>query len=289
MSNEEEIVDIDLEEFTRKRMMENRLARQSRQSFMWLKRLKGFLRFCLVVFLLGFLYFSLRLSYWYLRPDAFNSVENQSLKIVNNKIVPSVNILRALRQHQVPALPIYLYDSNVLKEDILKLEPVEDVYIRRYWLPARLVVIVKELEPIITVYPDAEANPVAFFGKGGKLIGRDYLPLDPSFKTIKVLSYGSRGDDYRHWTPEKVALIEKIAITIEAYSKEKIEYIDFRNPSDVYVKLPEVNIRLGEIDDTVFERVKRIPSILPQIVNLDKKIKYIDLRWGKVNYVKLED
>ena len=54
-------------------------------------------------------------------------------------------------------------------------------------------------------------------------------------------------------------------------------------------ELPEVNIRLGEVDETIFNGIKRLPSILPQIVNLDKKIKYLDLRWDNANYIKLED
>ncbi|MBR1908233.1 cell division protein FtsQ/DivIB [bacterium] len=277
------------EEYIKQRMLQNKKERHSRKSFTWLKRLRKLLRFLMVVGLIFGLYFSLRLKYWYMSPNAFNSVHNGSLEIVNNNIVPSVNILRALRQHPIPRIPIYLYNTDILKKDIMLLEPVEDVYIRRFWMPARLLVIIKERKPIITISPAPDVEPVAFFAKGGKLIGKDYLPLDPKYKTIRVLSYGVRGDDYRHWTPEKIALIEKIAKTTEAYTKSQIKYIDFRNPEDVYVQLPEVNIRLGEIDDTIFNRLKRLPSILPQIVNLDKKIKYLDLRWDNANYIKLED
>jgi len=277
------------EEYIQQRMLQNRQERNSRKSFTWLKRLRRLLRFLLFLGLIFCLYFSLRLKYWYMSPNAFNSVHNGSLEIVNNKIVPSVNILRALRQHPIPRIPIYLYNTDELKKDILLLEPIEDVYIRRFWLPARLLIIVKERKPIITIAPDPDVEPVAFFAKGGKLIGKDYLPLKPEFKTIRVLSYGTHGDDYRNWTPEKIAMIEKVAKTIESYTKSNIEYIDFRNPEDIYVKIPEVNIRLGELDDAIFLRLKRLPSILPQIVNLNKKIKYLDLRWDNANYIKLED
>jgi len=277
------------EEYIKQRMLQKQKERHSRKSFTWLKRLRKLLRFLMVVGLIFGLYFSLKLKYWYMSPNAFNSVKNGSLEIVNNNIVPSVNILRALRQHPIPRIPIYLYNTDILKKDIMLLEPVEDVYIRRFWMPARLLVIIKERKPIITISPAPDVEPVAFFAKGGKLIGKDYLPLDPQYKTIRVLSYGIRGDDYRHWTPDKISLIEKIAKTTEAYTKSQIEYIDFRNPTDVYIQLPEVNIRLGEVDETIFNRLKRLPSILPQIVNLDKKIKYLDLRWDNANYIKLED
>ena len=277
------------EEFIKQRMLQNRQERNSRKSFSWLKRLRRLVRFLLVLGLIFGLYFSLRLKYWYISPNAFNSVHNGSLEIVNNNIVPSVKILRALRQNPLPRIPIYLYNTNDLKDDILLLEPIEDVYIRRFWLPARLLIIVKERKPVITISPAPDVEPVAFFAKGGKLIGKDYLPLNPEYKTIRVISYGTKGDDYRQWTPDKVAMIEKVAKTIETYTKSHIEYIDFRDPSDVYVKLPEVNIRLGEFDESIFTRLKRLPSILPQIVNLNKKIKYLDLRWDNANYIKLEE
>lgn len=288
MSDEKEEVIFD-KKLIRQRMLQNKKERHSRKSFTWLKRFKKLLRFLMVIALIFMLYHSLKLKYWYMSQNAFNSVKNGSLEIVNNNIVPSVRILRALRQNPVPKMPIYLYNTDVLKKDILLLDPIEDVYIRRFWLPARLLIIVKERKPIITIAPAPDVEPIAFFAKGGKLIGKDYLPLDPKYKTIRVLSYGVRGDDYRHWTPEKVALIERLAKTIEVSTKSHIEYIDFRNPSDVYVKLPEVNIRLGEVDEDIFKRIKRLPSILPQIVNLDKKIKYLDLRWDNANYIKLED
>ncbi len=277
------------EEFIKQRMLQNKSERHSRKSFTWLKRFRKLLRFLMVIALIFGLFCSLKLKYWYMSKNAFNSVKNGSLEIVNNNIVPSVKILRALRQNPVPSVPIYLYNTDVLKKDILLLDPIEDVYIRRFWLPARLLIIVRERKPVITIAPAPDVEPIAFFAKGGKLIGKDYLPLDPKYKTIRVLSYGVRGDDYRQWNPDKVAMIERLAKSIEAASKSNIEYIDFRNPKDVYVKLPEVNIRLGEVDESIYKRIKRLPSILPQIVNLDKKIKYLDLRWDNANYIKLED
>ena len=61
-----------------------------------------------------------------------------------------------------------------------------------------------------------------------------------------------------------------------------------RNPYDVYVKIKTVNIRLGRLDDGVYKRIERIPSILPQVKMVDSKVKYLDLSWEKVNYLKLK-
>ena len=126
------------------------------------------------------------------------------------------------------------------------------------------------------------------FAKDGTLIGHEFMPLDPSIKTIKVLSYGNKGDDYKKWDINKINEIEQIAKYVSVYSKEPVEYIDMRNPYDVYVKIKTVNIRLGKLDAGVYERIKRIPSILPQVKLVDAKVKYLDLSWEKVNYLKLE-
>ena len=113
--------------------------------------------------------------------------------------------------------------------------------------------------------------------------------MNPQFKTIKVLSYGNKGDDYHKWTKEKIHKIEKIVRYVETYAKEPVLYLDFRNPEDIYVMIKTVKIRLGKLDDTVFTRIERIPSILPQVKLMDSKIKYLDLSWEKVNYLKLDE
>lgn len=270
-----------------RRLQKNRMERKIRQSQMWLRRFQLFARMVIIVGLILFGYKLLKLPQWYLNKNIFNSLDNPSLEILNNKIVPSYKILAALRRTEVPRKPIYRIETDEIKQNIMQLDPIEDVYIRRFWFPARLQIIVEEKVPIITISPALNTPPVAFFAKGGKLIGRDYMPLSKSFKTTLVLVYGTKGDDYRNWDNEKIKLLENISKSVEANSGEKVEYIDLRNPKDAYVKVKSVNIRLGTLDETIFDRINRLPSILPQIKTLDKKIKYVDLRWKDANYIKL--
>lgn len=270
-----------------RRLQKNQLERKVRKSQLWLGRFRVLTRLVLTALLIFIGFKLLKLPQWYLNKDVFNSLNNPSLEILNNKIVPSYKVLAALRKTEVPTTPIYRFDTREIKKDIMQLEPVDNVYVRRFWFPARLQIIIEERTPIITISPKENVPPIAFFATGGKLIGRDYMPLPKNFKTILVLSYGSRGDDYRNWNNEKIKLIEKIAKAVKANSNEEIQYIDLRNAQDVYVRVKTANIRLGKLDDTVFSRIERIPSILPQIKTLDKKIKYIDLRWKNANYIKL--
>jgi cell division septal protein FtsQ len=275
------------EYYINRRLQKKQMERKVRQSKMWLGRCRILTR---IFILLVLIFMGLKLiksTQWYLNKNIFKSFHNSSLEIDNNKIVPSYKILNALRRTDIPHVPVYRLETDEIKENILQLDPIENVYIRRFWFPARLQIIVEECTPILSISPELNVAPIAFFTSKGKLIGRDYMPLDKSFKTILVLSYGIKGDDYKSWNKEKIKLIESVAKAVKASSNEEIEYIDVRKPKDVYVKIKTVNVRLGDLDDTVFERIQRIQSILPQVKMLDKKIKYIDLRWKNTNYIKL--
>ena len=283
---EEEVV---IEEQIGKRFVKKkRRERVVRQGRLKQERLRTVVRFFLsLLILLGFFY-SWNLSGLYMPKDSFNKVGNNSVEIINNNIVPTHKILMLLRNSNVPDKPIYMARTNAIKKELMQLDPVENVYIRRYAFPARIQIILRERTPFITIAPDVKAPPVAFFTTDGKLIGKDFLPLNKSYKTILVLSYGNKGDDYHKWNLKKLKEIQKIVKYVETYSKEPVEYVDFRNPNDVYVKINTVNIRIGKLDETLFKRLERIPSILPQVKQVKTKVKYLDLSWEKVNYLKLE-
>ena len=268
-----------------KKKRRERIVRKGR---MKQERLRAFVRFFICLLLIFGLYCGIENKDFYLNKDAFNRVGSDSVEIINNKIVPSSKILAILKNSKVPNVPIYIARTNSIKKDLLKLTPIENVYIRRYLFPARIQIILRERKPTISIAPDEKTSPVAFFTTDGKLIGKEFLPLDNSFKTILVLSYGNKGDDYKKWDLNKINEIQKIVKYVETYSKEPVEYIDFRNPTDIYVKIKPVNIRLGKLDEGLYKRIERIPSILPQLNTVNSDIKYVDLSWEKVNYLKLK-
>lgn len=270
-----------------RRLQQAKMQRKIRRSQKRLRQLRVLWKLFLMLFMVFLGFFILKMPQWRLHTNAFDSLNNPALEIVNNKIVPSQKVLSALRRNQVPLQPIFLVKTDNLKKSIKQLEPVRDVYIRRFWFPARLQIIVIERTPAITISPDIEVPPIAFFSIDGKLIGREYMSKIDEFKTVRVITYGS-GDDYRNWDKQKVINFKKLAATVEMDSGEEVEYIDYRNPKDVYVKIPTVNIRLGSFNAGSFDKIHRIPSLLPQVKMLNKKVKYIDLRWD-TNYIKLDE
>lgn len=159
-------------------------------------------------------------------------------------------------------------------------------------MPARIEILVQEREPAITVAPNEKVPPIAFYTKDGKIIGRGYLPLDPSFKTVKVLTYGMLGTT--KFDKDTIKFITTIANDIENYSEEKVQYIDLRNPDDVYVQIPTVKIKLGSVSPLTYpdtlKKISGLPSILPKVKILNKKVKYLDLRWqNNLYYIKLAE
>ena len=273
-----------------RRMKKYRLRRKARRGEIMLRRIYKFCRFLFLLFVMYMLYRLSGAHYWCFPSDIYNS-NDKRVEILGNGIVSNEKIIAEMKKVQIPKVPLYKFNPAGMARQIEKLAPIKRAYIRRYWLPARLVVMVEEIVPAITISPSEDAPDVAAFALTGEYIGREYLPLNDKFKTVKVLTYGTNGDDYEKWDTEKINDIYKLAKTIEEYSGEKLQYLDLRIKNDAYAQLDSVKLRLGKIDVSLFERIKGIKGILssPDVIRLKNHTKYIDLSWQKVKYVNLDE
>lgn len=274
-----------------RRIKQSVLKRQVRKQNRKIIIFRFFAKICLIASLIFIITHLFELKYWKLNPHAFSSLGNTSIKIENNNIVTSDKILRAIQQNEVPNCPIFLLNTEDIKRSILEITPIQNVYIKRFWCPARIEVLVQEREPAIVIAPNEEVDPIAFYTKDGTLVGRSYLPLDPSFKTVKVLTYGYNN---KKFDKKNIEFLLTVAKDIESYSKEPVSYIDLRNPDDIFVKIPTVNIKLGTISQETYpdtlKKITGLPAILPKVKMLDKKVKYVDLRWqNNLYYIKLAE
>ena len=271
----------------RRSMDVSKKERQLRKKGMMLVRLRGLLRFVITLFILYFTYRLMTASKWYLPKDTITSYEIKRIQIVGNKITPTYKIITSISDIELPHKPIYMIKTDEFSKKISSLASVKKVYVKRLWNPARIIIFVEEREPVIAIAPSKDVTPVAYFSKDGKLVGRDYLPLPKGYDPILVLSYGNQNDDYTKWKKDKILSIEKLAKTLEKLSGEKVQYIDMRKPSDIYVRLTSIKIRIGEIDSNTYNRIKDIKSILAKTKSFEKKLKYIDLSWDESKYLKL--
>lgn len=276
-----------------RRRKQAQLKRQIRKSRQNIHLALIFSRLFLMAFLVMLIYLIVNLKYWRMNPHAYDSLKNTSIKIENNYIVSSDRILKAVQENEVEDKPIFLVNTDGIKESILKIPPIQNVYIKRFWLPARIEILVQEREPAITIAPNEDVPPIAFYTKDGKLIGRAYMPLDPMYKTVKVLTYGSYGNSAK-MSADKIKFLTNIAKDIEQASKEPVQYIDIRNPDDIYVQIPTVKIKLGAVSPLTYpdtlKKISDLPAIIPKVKILNKKVKYVDLRWqNNLYYIKLAE
>ncbi len=264
-----------------------RLERKIRKKRKRVNRLKGFLRFVVTILLLYGAYHFFKLPQWYLPQDAFTKKDGKTVEIINNSIVPTSIIYEELQDVKVPRIPIFLMSVRPIKKEIFKIPVVKYIYVRRYGFPARIQIIIRERVPVAVIKTDLKSKPVAFFTADGVLVSnKNYMGLSETKSALKILTNSPKIDGF--WTVKKVEEISNIVKAVESYSGQKVEYVDMKNPNDVYVKIQTTSIRLGMLDSTVYERIKRIYTILPQIGDMGNQAKYIDLSWDKVNYLKLK-
>lgn len=262
--------------------------RQLRKKLKKRSRLKTLLRFLLFLFLTSGIYILITLPGWYLREDAFSKPNGQTVEIINNKIIPLNILYNSLRELRVTHIPIFIMPVTPIKNELEKIPAIKEVYVRRYGFPARIQIIIREREPMAVIKTDLNKIPVAFVTEDNKMVtNKNFMHLAESDSTLRILV---KNPEFRKdWTVEKVRYIEKIAKETETYSGEKVQHVDMRNPNDVYIKIKSTNIRLGVLDSSVFERIKRIHDIMPKLNSYDGKIKFVDLSWDKVSYLKLKN
>lgn len=272
----------------KRRIKASQLRRKLNRNSAFFRKTYKFLRFVFVVILFYFAYQICGLKGWYIDAENFYNGEAENIEILGNEIVSRERILNTIREFNITSEPIYKLNPSAMTNKLTKITPIEKTYIRRYAFPARLVIMVDEILPVITISPSENAPDVVAFAITGELITRDFLPLPNHIKTTRILSYGTQGDDYHDWNKEKVLMLYNLARATEEYSGENVEYIDLRTPNNAVIKISSVKIKVGEINNSTFETIKEIHNILPAVKQMKKDIKYIDLSWEKTKYLKME-
>ena len=129
------------------------------------ERFRNFMRFFICVGIILGIFYCSKNPGWYMPENSFVSPNSEIIKIINNKIVPTNKILTILKDSEVPTVPIFMAKTNTIKKDILQLAPIENAYIRRFAFPARLLIIIRERTPVITISPDEKIQPHSGFSQ----------------------------------------------------------------------------------------------------------------------------
>ncbi len=281
----DDISKLQISESQRRRFEYLKKRRKVRYIRVFFSRIRMLLRLCAVYLLVIGLWKFMHLSQWYFPQNVFKTYNSDRIEFEGNRIATNKHIFDAVKRVKIPDKAIYLIDIEPFNREILSLAPIKRVYVKRFGFPARLKIIVEEHEPAFSVAPKPDVPPLAIFTTEGTVIGAKYLPFEGMDNTFRVLTY----DDYLKWPKKNAKYLVYLAKMAEAYSSEKVKYIDMKNPDDVYIQLNTVSIRLGALDKTVFDRLAKIEAVLPQMKNLKDKVKYVDLRWEDSTYIKLKE
>lgn len=262
--------------------------RQLRKTKIFMENIKFCSRWIVRGLLCLCLWIVVQLPQWHLNKNIFVSYPNKYVEIEGNKIVSAGQIFAKLKNVKLPNLPVYLVNTKPVENKILELSPVKKVFIRRYWFPARLRIVLDERTPVLSITPTPKIEPIAVFTNDDgviKILGKEYLPMPSSKETYKIITY----DQFSLWKPKLIKYLTDLAFYIETSSNEKLEYIDLRNPDDVFIQLKDVKLRIGQISgSTTFSNVVKVIPVLPEALKTKNEIEYIDLRWDNVS-IKLKD
>lgn len=252
-----------------------------------LKTLKALLKFCICLLLLYSFYRFYNLSGWYLPQNTFTNPTGERIEIINNSVVPTNVIRDSIKNIPINHTPMFLMSTGKIQKEIYKIPVIRDLYVRRYAFPARIQIIVNERIPIAIIKRDINSRPAAFYTADDKLItNSEFFGFIKSSNLPRIIT--KETDLSKYLTKKKIKELMDIISNVETYSNSKVEYIDLRNQNDVYVKVKNANIRLGSLDSTIYERIKRLYILLPQQKSINSPIKYVDISWDKVNYFKIE-
>lgn len=276
--------------YYRRKLRANKMRRRIISAKNSIRNLRTLIRVGLIFGIIYFGIWTLKLPQWFIDRDLLRVADEAVVMIEGNSITPKYKIIDLVKQTELPHTQVFRLDTRELERNIAQLQPIKKVYVRRYWFPARLNILVEERVPVFLIAPNLETDPISAITADGVFIDREYMPIPPKYNATKILTYGLAGDDYEQWDKKRVDEISKLIKTIEAYSKQDVKYVDLRNPKDVYIQIGDIMLRLGEINESIYNRTKWIATILPEAQSkYGRKIKYIDLRWEDARYIKLDN
>ncbi len=280
--------DLAVKSYNKRKLGRLKKRRKIRRLKILLARLRILTRLGSYILLVWGLMKVMSLSYWYLDENIFLAYPSKYLELKGYNIVSAKQVMNKLQEIKLPQKPLYLIDTKLVEKKLEEMPPVKRVFIRRYWLPARLRIVLDERTPVISIAPSSKVDPIAVFTLDSnkvELLEKEYLPLPDEVQTYKIITY----DDYKNWKPKQIPYIYGLARELENTTGDKLEYIDIRNPDDVYAQLRHIRLRIGSIKgNEIFARIQKVSSVVPEAMKIKDNINYIDLRWQNVS-IKLKN
>ena len=132
-----------------RRLKHHKLRRQARRGEILIRRIYKLCRFFFVLFIFYATYRLGATHFWYLPANIYDE-PSVHLEILGNELTSNEKIISEMRKIPLENEPLYKINPAGTTHQIEQLPTIKRAYIRRYWLPARLVVMVEEVTPAFT-------------------------------------------------------------------------------------------------------------------------------------------
>lgn len=134
--------------YYRRKLRANKMRRRIISSKNLIRNFRALLRVSLIFAFVYFGIWVLKLPQWFIDKDLLRVVDESVVKIEGNLITPQYKIIDLIKQTELPYTQVFRLDTRELEKNIAQLQPVKKVYVRRYWFPGRLNILVEERTPV---------------------------------------------------------------------------------------------------------------------------------------------
>lgn len=278
--------------------------RQSKNRKIVAKRTSFFLKFFTAIVMLAGMWLFLTAKFWYLTPQQIQIQHTGN----GYGFIQDTEIIHAVQ----PSLkfPLYSLAPDKLALILKKQFPqIAAVSIRRRLFPVRLDVMITE-KPIWGVlfhltpganfaiadieqkiHTTLDALPATSAYKNTGIMHPNEHP--EFFKTVKltasqqkvlqhhpaIVTQKSRLNEKQFdYLQQTLALIQAGEPKLKPY-KTELQWVDARNPEDIYLYFSTFKIHAGPIDPLLKDRTARMFQVLPLIEEQKNQLDYIDLAW----------
>lgn len=193
------------------------------------------------------------------------------LRVAGTQRLSHDQVLRAVKGSE--GRPLFLVDPALMRARLKHLEGVEDVKVRRWLLPARVEVTIKERSPILRVaggsaYLDAKGVPFRL----PRAVAPEAIPIEAlvASRSLSVPEQAALKDLVTHW-PKGVR-----------------GTVDLRRASAWSATLDGVQVLLGG-PEAIPEKLRLYSHLLPLARKSGKAIRYMDLRFPEAPTVRTSE
>ncbi len=193
------------------------------------------------------------------------------LRIAGNQRLTHDKVAKAVKG--LEGKPLFLIDPAAIRARVKGLDGVEDVKVRRWLLPARIEVTVKERSPVLRVAGGSaylDATGVAF-----------RLPAGADQAAIPIEALVAS----RSFLPTEQAALK---VLLANWPQGARGTLDVRNPAAWGATIDGVQIMLGA-PEQMAEKLRLYSHLLPLARKSGKAIRYMDLRFPESPTVRTSE